>query len=133
TTTSLPTMRRLSATRLAIRAGLIASAEERHLGDEADEEDERDRREHQRESHVRLASLLVGHVARSAQAWAAWPPGAGPMILVPAALSRGGVSKVCHGVGDGNSHSRPSAPSHGFCGAGAPLPRSIGSTTANRK
>ena len=55
------------------------------------------------------------------------------MILVAAAFSFGGVSNVWNGAGEGNSHSRPSAPSQGFAGAGSPLPRIIGNTTKKKK
>ncbi len=41
-----------------------------------------------------------------------------PTTRVAAAFNFGGVSKVCQGAGEGTSHSRPSAPSQGFCGAG---------------
>ena len=56
-----------------------------------------------------------------------------PMTFVAVRSSLGGVSYVCHGAGDGTSHSRPSAPSHGRCGAGSPLPRMAGNTTNSRK
>ncbi len=36
-------------------------------------------------------------------------------------LTSGGVSNVCQGAGDGTVHSRPSAPSQGFAGAGSPF------------
>src|SRR5205085_5956221 len=63
-----------------------------------------------------------------------WSSDAGqPITLVAVASSLGGFSKVWNGAGDGTSHSRPSAPSHGFCGAGSPLPRIIGTTTNRKK
>jgi hypothetical protein len=54
-------------------------------------------------------------------------------IFVAEALSLGGSSKVWNGAGDGTSHSRPSAPSQGCCGAGWPLLRIIGMTTKTKK
>jgi len=54
------------------------------------------------------------------------------MTLVAAEFSFGGFSKVWNGAGDGTSHSSPSAPSHGCCGAFSPLPRIIGTTTQKK-
>src|ERR1700754_4051360 len=131
-TMSLPKMRRLSlrsAAAAAMSSGvgdidIVSPGEQCALDDEADEDRHRDRGEDQPQAQVVL--LLFGRHRADLRA-------AQPITLVAAAFSFGGVSKVWNGAGDGTSHSRPSAPSHGCCGAFSPLPRIIGTTTANRK
>lgn len=52
---------------------------------------------------------------------------------VAVASNLGGFSKVWNGAGDGTSHSKPSAPSQGFCAAFSPLPNMPGSTMNKKK
>jgi hypothetical protein len=56
-----------------------------------------------------------------------------PTTRVAVLSSFGGVAKVWKGAGEGTSHSRPSAPSQGFAGAGAPRLAMAGSTMKKRK
>src|SRR5450755_129772 len=100
-----------------------SDAEHRALEHEAEEDRDGDRGEDQPQAQVALLLLRCHGQPSEIQ----------PITLVAAAFSFGGVSKVWNGAGDGTSHSSPSAPSQGRCGATAPLPRIIGSTTAKKK
>src|SRR5690606_3457180 len=97
-----------------------------HLGNEAKEEHQRHRGQDQAQADVVL--LAVG--CHGAVCWGVKDGHeAQPITLVAVASSLGGFSKVWKGAGEGTSHSRPSAPSQGFCGALAPLPRMAGTIT----
>src|SRR5688572_21247134 len=102
--------------------------EQPHLGDEAEREHQRRGGKNPRQPRVRFARPGAVHAVTGGHG-----VNTQAITLVALGSSLGGVSKVCHGAGDGTSHSRPSAASHGRCGAGSPLPRIIGSATVKKK
>src|SRR5690606_15645700 len=83
-----------------------AVSEQISVDDHPGEEHGGDRQENERSAQV-PGSVRIGHRV----------PRAG---VSSRHLTVGGVSNECHGAGDGNVHSRPSAPSQGLSAAGSP-------------
>src|SRR5690606_18299545 len=102
--------------------GLRSVAQHNHLGHETHEEGGGHRGQHQRHAQVGFFLFNSRH---------GFAPQ--PMMRVAVASSLGGFTKVWKGAGEGTSHSSPSAPSQGFEGALAPLPRMAGNTTNKKK
>src|SRR4051812_7022442 len=135
TTASLPSIFRFSAPRA------ISAPEQHLLGHEAEEEHHGDGRQDQRQPQVRLLAIVLVH-RHGPQCAAPWlgftDRGSASSTRVAVGSSRGGVSNVWKGAGEGTSHSRPSAPRpsasfQGRCGAATPLPRMHGSTMKKKK